>query len=439
LSRRSIGLVALVVLLTAACTGGAGGGGESGGDEGSGGKSVVTFFVAPAETPQLEEQAQRLLEDFEKQNPDIDLQRETVPSDEQRTIIQTRLRGDNPPDVFGYDTGPGFAGVLAKAGLLYDLTDAYKQYNWPIFDWAQARVTYGGKVMGVPGSVEELGVYYNKDMFDERGYEEPQTIDELLQIADDLKADGITPFAFGDQEQWPAGHIFSIGVSNMLGPEGLDSILYGNERWNQPEVVDAIDTMFADMVENGYYPEDVNAITYEDANTLFYGGQAAMNITGTWLVSEIDEKVQNFDVEFFPFPAIDDTGIHPPGGLGGGLFVAANTDEPEAAVKFLDYMLSEQFLQRNLELTNTIPALPLETEGLEVSPLFDTILEDLSGSGSTEFGYNIDVLTPAEFNDVMFTGFQEVLNGERTPEEQADALQAAWAEAKAAGDILEKP
>jgi ubiquitin len=39
----------------------------------------------------------------------------------------------------------------------------------------------------------------------------------------------------------------------------------------------------------------------------------------------------------------------------------------------------------------------------------------------------------------MFEGFQEVLNGTRTPEEQADALQDAWAEAKAAGDTLEAP
>jgi hypothetical protein len=33
--------------------------------------------------------------------------------------MQTRLRSEDPPDVFTYDTGPGFGGVLADAGLLY--------------------------------------------------------------------------------------------------------------------------------------------------------------------------------------------------------------------------------------------------------------------------------------------------------------------------------
>ena len=68
-----------------------------------------------------------------------------------------------------------------------------------------------------------------------------------------------------------------------------------------PEVEAAIDLFFRDFVENGSYPEGVNAITYEDANNLFYAGEAAMNITGTWLVSEIVETVQDFEVRFFPF------------------------------------------------------------------------------------------------------------------------------------------
>jgi hypothetical protein len=34
---------------------------------------------------------------------------------------------------------------------------------------------------------------------------------------------------------------------------------------------------------------------------------------------------------------------------------------------------------------------------------------------------------------VMYTGFQEVIDGIRSPSEQAGALQRAWAEAKEAG------
>jgi raffinose/stachyose/melibiose transport system substrate-binding protein len=431
--------LAVAALLFAACVGSSSND-EAGGDS-DGGKAVIRYFTSIEETPALEEQAKQVIEEFEQQNPDIDVIRESISPEDQRTVIQTRLRSDEPPDVFGFDTGPGFAGVLAKADLLYPLEDAYKQYDWPIYDWAKERVTYDGVLSGVPGSVEEIGVYYNENLFNELGFEEPQTIDELFAIADAVKAEGLTPFAFGDQEKWPAGHLFSIAASNVLGKDGLDEVLYGDGQWDDPEVQDGIDLMFREFVDRGYYPEDVNAITYEDANNLFYAGEAAMDITGTWLVPEIDEMVQNFEVGFFPFPAIDDTGVNPPSGVGGGNFVAANTKEPEAAIKFLDYiMFNEERVKDDLVRFNTIPAFELDTSDLDVSPLFRSVLDDLAKAEQPDaFGYNIDVLAPAGFNDVMFNGFQDVLSGSRTAEEQASALQEAWDEAEAAGETLEKP
>ncbi|MBA2534751.1 MAG: extracellular solute-binding protein, partial [Rubrobacter sp.] len=227
---------------------------------------------------------------------------------------KTRLQSDQPPDAFSYDTGPGFGGVLADAGLLLPLEDAYKKNGWKTYDWAKQRATYNGTVYGVPDQVEEIIVYYNKNLIPE----EPKTVDELRQIADDLKEQGKTPFAFGDQEQWPAGHIFSIGISNMLGREGLDNILYGDGRWDVPEVEEAVNLLFRNFVDSGYYPDGVNALTYDDTNALFFAGDAGMLPTGTWLVSTIVESVRDFEVGFFPFPSIDGSGIAPPAGVGTG-------------------------------------------------------------------------------------------------------------------------
>jgi raffinose/stachyose/melibiose transport system substrate-binding protein len=222
----------------------------------------------------------------------------------------------------------------------------------------------------------------------------------------------------------------------VLGREGLDNILYGDGRWDTPEVITAIDLVFRDFVESGYYPDGVNALTYDDTNALFYSGEAAMNPTGTWLVSAIDESVQDFEVGFFPFPSIDGSSISPPGGVGGGWFVAKNAKNPEGAITFIDYLLEDSTARLGIEKLNAIPAHPVDTEGLEVSELFKQVLDDLSESPQAEsFGYNIDVLTPQNFNEVMFTGFQEVLNGSRSPEEQAAALQEAWATAKQQGNV----
>jgi raffinose/stachyose/melibiose transport system substrate-binding protein len=414
------GIAGAALLGTAAC----GGSSEQG--------NVIRMFVGTAETAALEREAIRLVDRFDEESQKYTVERESIPPDQVREVIQTRLRSETPPDYFGYDTGPGFAGVLAEAGLLYPLDKAYKENGWKIYDWAKQRATYDGKSYGVPSQVEELIVYYNKDLVPEV----PETLEDLRAMADEVKGQGKVPFGFGDSEQWPAGHLFSIGISNILGREGLDDILYGNGKWDTPEVEEAIDLFFRDFVDNGYYPDGVNAITYEDANTLFYAGDAAMNITGTWLVSEIVETVQDFEVGFFPFPSIDGSSISPPAGVGAGSFIAADAKNPEGGIALMDFYQQEDIARTVMETSKTIPAHPVNTEGLDLPELFKQVLDDLSESTEAgSFGYNIDVLTPQNYNEVMFSGFQEVLNGTRSAAEQAGALQDAWAKAKQQGTI----
>ena len=417
------GLAGAALLGTAAC----GGGSQQGGGE------AVKFFTSTAETTAQERNYIKLQVDgFNEQYPKYSLEREAIPGDDLRTVLKTRLQSNEPPDVFTYGTGPGFGGVLAEVGLLKSLEGPYKQNGWDIFDWAKQRATYGGTVYGVPIQVEEIIVYYNKSLVPEK----PQTLEDLRAIADEVKGQGKIPLSFGDQEQWPAGHQFSIGVSNVLGREGLDNILYGDGRWDTPEVVEVVDIFFREFVESGYYPDSVNAVTYDDANALFYSGEAAMLPTGTWLVPTIAETVQDFEVGFFAFPSINGSGVAPPAGLGDALFVSKEAKNPDGAIKFIDYLLQEETVRQSLEAFNNIPAQAVDTDGLDVPELFKAVLDDLSESTEEgAFGYNLDVLTPANFNDVMFTGFQEVLGGARTPQEQVDELQAAWEKAKRQGKI----
>ena len=125
-----------------------------------------------------------------------------------------------------------------------------------------------------------------------------------------------------------------------------------------------------------------------------------------------------------------------PAGVGAGLFVASDASNPEGAIEFIDYLQQGDTARLIIEKLNTIPAHPVDTKGLDVPDLFKQVLEDLSRSPEAgAFGYNIDVLAPQNFNEVMYTGFREVISGRRTPTEQARALQEAWAEAKKAGNV----
>ena len=145
---------------------------------------VVRFLTGTRETAALERAVTEIhVGRFEEQHPNIDLQREALQPDEVRREIQSRLRSKEPPDVFAYDTGPGFGGVLADAGLLRALENAYKKHGWDIYEWAKQQATYDGTVYGVRDQVEEIVVYYNKDLVPEV----PHTVEELRQISDELK------------------------------------------------------------------------------------------------------------------------------------------------------------------------------------------------------------------------------------------------------------
>ena len=123
-------------------------------------RKLVRFLTGTRETAALERAVTELHVDrFEEQHPNIELQRETLQPDAVRREIQSRLRSKEPPDVFAYDTGPGFGGVLADAGLLRPLQNAYKQNGWDIYEWAKQQATYDGTVYGVPDQVEEIIVF----------------------------------------------------------------------------------------------------------------------------------------------------------------------------------------------------------------------------------------------------------------------------------------
>ena len=80
---------------------------------------------------------------------------------------------------------------------------------------------------------------------------------------------------------------------------------------------------------------------------------------------------------------------------GDGWFVAKEAKNPQGAISFIDYLLQDDTARLTIEKLNTIPAHPVDTEGLEVPELFKQVLDDLSEFPQAEaFGYNIDVLAP---------------------------------------------
>lgn len=428
---KKIAYVASIILTTgalfasAACTGGAPGTGSGTVEQDTGSQQEIRYMIGQPEDPADLELIKSDLKTFESKNQGITVKLDVIPSENVRTVLQTQLRSGEGPDVFGYDTGPGFAGALAKAGLVYDLTGAYAEHKWPIYDFAKQRVTFDGKIVGVPSQIEEVGIFYNKTLFAKHGIAQPQNLTDLTAAAEKLKQNNVVPIAVSDKEGWQGGHLLSMSLSSAVGSKGMDDLLNGRTSWNTQPVVDSL-AVWKQWNDKGLLTPSPAAVSYDNANALFYSGKAAMDPTGSWLALDIERNAK-FDVGFIPFPAQDGAGIFS-GGLGSGTFVSASTKKADASIKFLDYLLTPEHGRWAAENLQDIPAYPIDTAGMKASPLFKQVLDDSAkiADGTGDFGYNIDVLTTDVFNNAMWKGIQAILSDQSDPAKVAAQLQTAY-------------
>src|SRR5690606_5870650 len=147
------------------------------------------------------------------------------------------LNSDEVPDVMEYNKGNATAGFLSQNGLLTDITDVAIERGWDqiLSPGLQTTSRYEDGVMGsgawygVTNYGEYVMVYYNVDMFEERGLEVPTTLEEFEAVMDAFVAEGIIPMATGATE-YPAQHIFYELVLSQADREFVDAFqLYQGE------------------------------------------------------------------------------------------------------------------------------------------------------------------------------------------------------------------
>lgn len=406
---------AAACLLAAACTGGTPSSGNSD-------SQSLKYLIEQPEDAEALKALEEHIAGFETKSG-IDVEVSTLPWSNMRTVLQTQLRSGEGPDVFAYGSGPSFGGVLAEAGMVQDLTGTYEKYDWKVFDFAKERVTYDGKVYGIPGELETIGLFYNKEIFDDLGLAQPQNLRDLKKSAEAIRATGKVPLAVGDKEGWEGGHLLSMTLSSAIGGDGMEALFSGEKSWDSPEVKAALQ-LWGDFNKAGYLPKSPTSVDYDTSTAMFFSGKAAMIPTGSWLVGEIEDNA-DFEVGYIPFPAPSGPGVFA-GGLGSGPWISATASDKEAAEKFLDFLQSEEHGRWTVENLHTIPPRPMNTADLDVSPLLTQVLNDTAKvSAGGDFGYNIDVMVSDEFNEAMYDGVQALLTGQQTAGQVAENLETA--------------
>lgn len=371
---------------------------------------------------------------FEAENPNIKVKHVAFKLEDLRNTIKPALNSGEGPDIFSYDAGAGYLGVLASSGMALDMTSYSEKFKWGdrFHDWALNRGVYDGKLYGVANELEMLGVFYNKALFNQVGAKPPKTYEEFLALCETLKAEGIQPLIMEDKDQWQGFHYESIWLNSFVGPDKVKKAIAGEIPWTTEGFGAALDEL-AKIYTKGYANENPLSIAYEDANKSFYAGSAAMRVTGTWIIPDfVDNMGDNVGFFYMPMGA-EDLDSCPPGGLGDCVVVNAKTENPDAAMQFIDYMFSPDNMKIWYE-AGLLPAVKnVESSGFNISPLFKEVINTINSAEN--LGENIDVLMSAAINNETKNYIQELIAGKKNGLQCMEVKQKIYQEEVAAGNF----
>ncbi len=294
-----------------------------------------------------------LVEEFEKQNPDIDVKVNTTAHEEYKKSIRIWLASDNPPDVITW-----FAGNRAKffieRDLILEISDVWEDANlMDKFPKAFRSISFqDGKAYFLPDTYYWWAVYYRKSIFEQQNLSVPQSWDDLLAVCAKLKEAGITPFTIGTKYRWTAAAWFDYFNMRINGTAFHLDLMHGNVPYNDPKVKAVFD-YWKQMLDNGYFLENAASYSWQEALQFMVRGEAAMYLMGQFIMDSVPEDVQA-DMDFFQFPIIDPEVPVGEDAPTDGYMIPKKAANPEAAKQFLAFLASEQAQKIQVEKTGRI-------------------------------------------------------------------------------------
>jgi len=415
--------VILTVLFLAAC----GGNGEETSSGSNDGALELTFWNSWSEdSPENDVMLERV-EVFQKENPDIKLKMESIPPDQYKTKLKTQAAGKQLPDLI--QTWPGAElRPLAEGGVLMPIDDIIGGWKDTLIP-AETLEDYAidGKQYAIPGNqVFTSIIYYDKDMVAKAGFEEfPTTYEDFKTLVENLNKEGINPIALGNKAKWPLQSVYISTIADRLtGSDFLEKVFAGEAKFTDSEFVQALGVI-AELGEQEAFNSDANSIDDNQAADYFLQGKSAMFLNGTWALSGlISNSPEDKNLGVAKFPAIDGgkgeaTKVSGTTGWGIALNSDLSDEKREAAVKFFEFLYSEETYQALMKVGTLVPATIEVPE--ETSELFEEVVELTSGGIAPVY----DAVLPADITDIINNGLQAISIGQSTPEQVAQDMQNA--------------
>ncbi|WP_020618138.1 ABC transporter substrate-binding protein [Paenibacillus daejeonensis] len=343
--------------------------------------------------------------------------------------LKSEMVTGTPPDLFVLFGGAEFE-PYARSQRLMELTDFVAEQGLVFRDLSLW--TLEDRIYGLPFEGHAEPIFYNRALFDGLGLAPPSTLTELDAVMDTLLAEGILPFALGNEEQWPGAIYTHYLMDRLAGPQVILDLAEG-----KPEVAFANEPYLAALTklqqwaQDGAFNSRPSGVSTEEAIELFTSGQAAMYLNGNWditLLSAPGAVVQAADIGVLPFPTLEADQSHSMAGgysIGIGLSAELSGPRKELALELMRRLYTKEVQQRIVYEGLRLPSMPIDFDPARTGPVFAQLHRLMESSPQTFIAYD-NVLSP-EVRRAFLALNDQLMSLEISPEEALQQLDAAAA------------
>ena len=299
-----------------------------------------------------------LIEEFEKQNPDLKIEMVDLGSSDYQTVLGTQLTGSGSDfDVVTVKDVPGYT-TLVNKGVLEPLDEyiAKDGVDLAAFKGLTDQIKIDDKLYELPFRSDFWVMFYNKDIFDAAGVSYP-TNDMTFEDYDAL-ARSLTNTEPGQEVYGAHYHTWRSAIQLFGILDGKNSIIDGTYDFLKP-YYDMMLAQQEDGVCQDYATLKTSNLHYSGA---FSQGNVAMMNMGTWFISTLIEKVKSGEYTdcanwgMVKYPHAE--GVEPGSTLATitALAIPTTAEDKEMSWDFIKFVCGEEGADI-LASTGTIPAI----------------------------------------------------------------------------------
>lgn len=269
-------------------------------------------------------------------------------------ILKTRFIREDYPDIIGIGGDINYS-YFVDADILADISgyEGMKDVNEGYLEIAEALelVPVDGTYI-LPYAANAAGVLYNREMFEQHGWQIPETWDELTALCDEIAAEGILPFYFGFKDTWTCLAPWNAMAVELAPSDTTKQVNKGLTTFTD-EYGELAEKYMALLP---YGPDDPFAYNYNDACTAFARGESAMYPIGSYAAPQILSVNPDLKMDSFVMPASDgkeDRTLN--SGIDLGFCVTKDCKNKEAAYEVLNLLYEDDTLQKYIDAQTSVP------------------------------------------------------------------------------------